>query len=92
MSVKIFLSYNPTDASRAQQMHLQTLNEMERYPALAGPNLAKQIAYTTILDLLRKTSRSSCRASRFPYAAIVAVLFLLLLTPFAADHLAKRSG
>jgi hypothetical protein len=91
-------NYNPTDASRAaQQTHLQRLSEIERYPGFtfASPdNLAKQIAYTTILDLLAKDKHvESPRDPRgFPYAAIVAVLFLLLLTPLAADHLAKTIG
>jgi hypothetical protein len=78
-------------------MHLQRLGDIERYPgfAFAGPdNLAKQIAYTTILDLLAKDKHvESPRDPRsFPYAAIVAVLFLLLLTPLAADHLTKAIG
>jgi hypothetical protein len=91
-------NYNPTDVSRAaQQMHLQRLSDIERYPGVtfASPdNLAKQIAYTTILDLLAKDKRvESPRDPRsFPYAAIVAVLFLLLLTPLAADHLTKTIG
>jgi hypothetical protein len=91
-------NYNPTDVSRAaQQTHLQRLNEIERYPGstFASPdNLAKQIAYTTILDLLAKDKHvESPRDLRsFPYAAIFAVLFLLLLTPLAADHLSKTIG
>jgi hypothetical protein len=52
-------SYAPTDASRAaQRAHLDQLRTVERYPGFtfASPdNLAKQIAYTTILDLLAET-------------------------------------
>jgi hypothetical protein len=90
--------YNPTDVSRAgQQMHLQRLSDIERYPGFtftSPDNLAKQIAYTTILDLLAEDRHvESPRDPRgFPYAAIVAVLFLLLLMPLAADHLAKTIG
>ena len=54
-------NYNPTDVSRtAQQMHLQRLSEIERYPGFtftSPDNLAKQIAYTTILDLLAQDQR-----------------------------------
>jgi hypothetical protein len=91
-------NYNPTDISRAaQQMHLQRLSDIERYPGFtfsSPDNLAKQIAYTTILDLLAKDKQAEPpRDPRsFPYAAIVAVLFLLLLTPLAADHLTKAIG
>jgi hypothetical protein len=91
-------NYNPTDASRAaQQMHLQRLSDIERYPGFtfASPdNLANRIAYTTILDLLSRDKHvESARDPRsFPYAAIVAALFLLLLTPLAADHLTKAIG
>ena len=91
-------NYNPTDASRAaQQMHLQRLSDIERYPGFtfsSPDNLAKQIAYTTILDLLAKDKHieSPRDPQSFPYAAIVAVLFLLLLTPLAADHLTKAIG
>jgi hypothetical protein len=91
-------NYNPTDVSRAaQKAHLQRLSDIERYPGItfASPdNLAKQIAYTTILDLLAKDRHveSPRDPQGFPYAAIVAALFLLLLTPLAADHLTKTIG
>jgi hypothetical protein len=48
--------YLRTDASRAaQQAHLERLRAVERYPGFtftSTDNLAKQIAYTVILDLL----------------------------------------
>jgi tetratricopeptide (TPR) repeat protein len=50
-----------SDASRAaQQMHLQRLRAVEHYPGItftSPDNLAKQIAYTTILDLLAQDQR-----------------------------------
>jgi hypothetical protein len=50
--------YAPTEDSRAaQQEHLARFSAIERYPGgtFTGPdNLAKQIAYTVILDLLAK--------------------------------------
>lgn len=50
--------FAPTDALRAaQQAHLQRLRDIERYPGFtftSPDNLAKQIAYTTILDLLAR--------------------------------------
>ena len=61
-------NYGPTEASRAsQQMHLQRLSECERYPGFtftSPDNLAKQIAYTTILDLLAKDKHVGRRATR----------------------------
>jgi hypothetical protein len=54
--------YAPTDASRAaQQAHLARLRKVERYPDFTFTsldNLAKQIAYTAILDLLAKAPSS----------------------------------
>ena len=54
-------NYVPSDASRAaQQMHLQRLRAVEHYPGFtftSPDNLAKQIAYTTILDLLAQDQR-----------------------------------
>jgi hypothetical protein len=50
--------YAPTDDSRAaQEEHLARLSAVERYPGerfTSPDNLAKQIAYTAILDLLAK--------------------------------------
>jgi hypothetical protein len=50
--------FAPTEDSRAaQQEHLARLSAVERYPGVTftGPdNLAKQVAYTVILDLLAK--------------------------------------
>jgi Domain of unknown function (DUF4062) len=48
-------NFTPTEASRAaQQAHLKRLRAVERYPGctfVSPDQLAKQIAYTTILDL-----------------------------------------
>jgi Domain of unknown function (DUF4062) len=90
--------YAPSDASRAaQQMHLRRLRAVERYPGFtftSPDNLAKQIALTTILDLLAKEKRGEIprEARGLPYATLIAVLFLLLLTPLAADQLTKAFG
>jgi hypothetical protein len=55
------VNYASTEASRiAQRTHLERLRAVERYPGFtfASPdNLAKQIAYTAILDLLAETRR-----------------------------------
>jgi Domain of unknown function (DUF4062) len=78
--------YLPTDASRAsQQAHLKRLRAAERYPGFtftSTDNLAKQIAYTVILDLL---------AGRSPVAGSIArdfqrktKVFLALLSQNAA--------
>jgi uncharacterized protein DUF4062 len=56
-------NYLPTNASRAaQEAHLKRLRAVGRYPGFTFTsldNLAKQIAYTTILDLLAKEHRPS---------------------------------
>ena len=66
-------AYAPTDASRAaQQAHLARLRAVERYPdcTFTSPdNLAKQIAYTAILDLLAKAP-SSRRPINLPFASL----------------------
>src|ERR1700732_1416449 len=66
-------SYAPTDASRtAQQAHLARLRAVERYPGstFTNPdNLAKQIAYTTILDLMAKAP-SSRKPNNLPFASL----------------------
>jgi hypothetical protein len=55
--------YAPTDASRAAaKAHLARLRAVERYPGstfTSPDDLAKQIAYTTILDLLAKAQSTS---------------------------------
>jgi hypothetical protein len=78
-------------------MHLQRLSEVERYPGFtftSPDNLAKQIAYGAILDLLaREQSNEAARESRgLPYASLITILFLVLLTPLAADQLTKAFG
>jgi hypothetical protein len=60
--------YVPTEAARASQnAHLERLRSVGRYPGLAfssPDNLAKQIAYSTILDLLAKARGDRSTASR----------------------------
>ncbi len=66
-------SYAPTDSSRAaQQAHLARLRAVERYPGstfTSHDNLAKQIAYTAILDLLAKAP-SSRKPNNLPFASL----------------------
>jgi hypothetical protein len=67
-------AYAPTETSRAaQQAHLARLRAVERYPGgspfTSPDNLAKQIAYTTILDLLAKVP-SSRRPRNLPFASL----------------------
>jgi hypothetical protein len=66
-------SYAPTEASRAaQQAHLAKLRAVERYPGCtftSPDNLAKQIAYTTILDLLAKAP-SPRKPNNLPFASL----------------------
>jgi hypothetical protein len=90
--------FAPTWASQgSQQAHLERLRAIERYPGItfgSPDQLAKQIAYTTILDLLAKErSGAPSRVARgFPYAGLIGVLFVLLLTPLVADQWAKTLG
>src|SRR4051812_33597693 len=69
-------NYAPTDASRAaQQTHLARLQAVERYPGstFASPDqLAKQIAYTIILDLLVKAHATppSRKPRNLPYTSL----------------------
>ncbi|MGC2220875.1 MAG: tetratricopeptide repeat protein [Methylocella sp.] len=66
-------AYAPTDASRAaQQAHLARLRAVERYPGstfTSPDNLAKQIAYTAILDLLAKAP-SPRKPNNLPFASL----------------------
>ncbi|MDQ6867819.1 MAG: DUF4062 domain-containing protein [Pseudomonadota bacterium] len=72
-------AHAPTDASRAaQQAHLARLRAVERYPGctFTNPdNLAKQIAYTTILDLLAKAP-SPRKPNNLPFASLGTLLGL----------------
>lgn len=69
-------SYTPTDASRAaQQEHLARLAAVERFPEItftSPDNLAKQIAYTTILDLLAesRTKTPPRQPRNLPFASL----------------------
>jgi hypothetical protein len=91
-------NYSPTVTSRAaQDIHLERLRAVNRYPGVtftSPDNLAKQIALTTVLDLLAKDKRAQQprEARAFPYSSLSAVLLMLLLTPPAADHLTKTLG
>jgi len=66
-------AYAPTDASRtAQQAHLARLAAVERYPEIeftSPDNLAKQIANTTILDLLAEAP-SPRKPNNLPFASL----------------------
>jgi hypothetical protein len=95
--------FAPTEATRAaQQLHLQRLSGIERYPGFtfASPeNLAKQLAYTAIIDLLAhdeaarlRPAEPARREQEFPLASVVVVLALLLLTPLASDRLTAALG
>jgi hypothetical protein len=91
-------NYSPTVTSRAaQEMHLERLRAVERYPSLtftSSDNLAKQIVLSAILDLLAKDNRGQLlrEARAFPYSSLIAVLLTLFLTPAAADQLSKTHG
>jgi tetratricopeptide (TPR) repeat protein len=69
-------AYAPTDGSRAvQQAHLERLRVVERYPGCtftSPDHLAKQIAYTTILDLLAKAQATAPprKPRNLPYASL----------------------
>ena len=68
-------SYKPTDATRAaQQAHLDRLRAVARYPGCtftSPDNLAKRIAYTTILDLSAKAHGSPvAKPIVLPYPSI----------------------
>ena len=89
--------YAPTDASRAaQREHVQRLRGFERYSStFSSPdNLAKFVLSSAILDLLTRAQHAEAFGlfRKFPYPSLIAVLFLLLLTPLAADQLAKTLG
>jgi Domain of unknown function (DUF4062) len=90
--------FTPTEASRAaQQAHLNQLRAVERYPgcAFVSPDqLAKQIAYTTILDMLAKEQGGEPfgLALSFPYVDVIGVPLVLLLTPLLAEHWAMTLG
>jgi hypothetical protein len=88
-------NYNPTGASRAaQQMHLRRLSDVERYPGCTFTNLdnlGKHIL-NSILDLIAKEQQIVREVPRLPWPSLIVMLFLLLLTPLAADHLTKTIG
>jgi hypothetical protein len=87
-----------TEASRAaQQAHLNRLGAVERYPGctFASPDqLAKQIAYTTILDLLAKErgGAPSGGTHGFPYAVLIGALFVPLLASLLTEQWARTLG
>lgn len=90
-------NYAPTDSSRAAQTeHLRRLRGHERYSSTftSPDNLAKIVLSSAVLDLLTQQQLPGTLGvlSKFPYPSIVAALFLLLLTPFAAEELAKTLG
>jgi hypothetical protein len=88
--------FAPTEASRtAQRAHLDRLRAVERFPGQqfafgSVDQLARQIAYTTILDLLAK-EREAARApahdaNSFHYIALAAGLLVLLITPWLGEQ------
>jgi hypothetical protein len=91
------LAYAPTDCSRmAQEKHLARLREVERYPGnvfTSPDNLAKQIALTTILDLLAKAQSTSRQFSGSnlakPIDFLVAAALCVLAIWLAAGQLTR---
>jgi hypothetical protein len=91
------LAYAPTDCSRmAQEKHLARLREVERYPGnvfTSPDNLAKQIALTTILDLLAKAQSTSRQFSGSnlakPIDFLVAAALCVLAIWLAARQLTR---
>ena len=86
-------NYSSTETSRAaQQMHLERLRAVERYPGYvftSPDDLAKHIAYTIIPDLLaqdqqRETPRET---GNLLYASSIAVVVPLFLMPLVAAML-----
>jgi len=86
--------YVPTDVSRAaQQIHLERLRAVERHPGCtftSHDNLAKQIAYTVILDLLANEPRP--RRNHRSYSPLRRLLSRLRLgrLPQQLPHLQSR--
>lgn len=96
-------TFAPTPEQKtSQQLHLQRLSEIARYPGFtftSPENLARQLAYTAVLDLIAREAAAKLRPAEsvhhsreFPLASIVVVLALLLLTPIAADRLTAMFG
>jgi hypothetical protein len=87
-------AFMPTAASRAaQQAHLDRLRAVEHYPGskcgfISVDQLAKEIAYTTILDLLAKERGGvAARPGGFSYGNLAVVVTLVLaLTPSIAEQ------
>jgi hypothetical protein len=88
--------FAPTEASRAaQRAHLDRLRAVERFPGKqfgfgSVDELAKQIAYTTILDLLAeergKAQATAHGANSFRYIALGGGLLVLLITPWLGEQ------
>jgi hypothetical protein len=81
-------AYAATDASRiAQEGHLARLAAVERYPGstfTSPDNLASQIAYTTILDLLAKAQSKAGKAARTGVTQVLGPVALGVLGAFGA--------
>ncbi|RTL68331.1 MAG: hypothetical protein EKK41_15760 [Hyphomicrobiales bacterium] len=91
-------AYAPTAEMRvAQEQHLARLRAIGRYPGstFASPDeLAKQIAYTAILDRLAEEYATllSPRASAVPSGALIGGLLIMLAAPALADQWGKTLG
>jgi hypothetical protein len=91
-------NFAPTGTSRAaQQAHLDRLRAVERYPGCtfaSRDQLAKQIAYTTVLDLLAKERSGATPrdAGWLPFAGLVIGMLVILVTPSVSDQWAKMLG
>jgi len=81
-------AYAATDASRLEQEdHLARLAAVERYPGstfTSPDNLASQIAYTTILDLLAKAQSKGGKAGGNGVTQILGPVVLGVLGAFGA--------
>src|SRR5262249_27221990 len=90
--------FAPTEASRgAQQAHLRRLRDLGRYPGCtfgSSDQLSKAVLSSTVLDLLAKErgGEQSRHELSFPYVGLIAVPFVLLLTPLLADRWVTTLG
>jgi hypothetical protein len=89
-------AYAPTDAScAAQQAHLARLAAVERYPGsvfMSPDNLASQIAYTKILDLLARAQSTSDHFSGNDVAKILGPPVMMALGTLLTWLTARQSA
>ena len=90
--------FSPTGASRAaQQLHLSRLQSVGRHPGCiftSADNLAKQIALTTILDLMAEDRRASSPppSREPPYGAVIAVVAVVPVMTQLVQPLSRAIG